>query len=137
MARFGLIIHPLDAKLDAARRYRRLAKLLPEWLIRLLARCWPPVVLARTTKVRSSGTDAEAVGWLIACPLTANQMQDLPPRIVQRKIIRAAQLAERLGADIVGLGGLASPAAAGGVAADPPARWSKIRSILSPPPGNC
>ncbi|TET51296.1 MAG: shikimate dehydrogenase [Anaerolineales bacterium] len=116
MVRFGLVVHPLDARRDMARRYPLPARLLPQALLRLLARLWPPVRLSGTVRVRSEANGTEVEGWLVACPLTARQMRSLPTRVVERKVIAAARLAQRLGADIVGLGGFASPATQGGVA---------------------
>jgi len=115
MDSFAFIIHPLDPKADVARKYPRLARVLPVWLTHVLSRYWPPLVLSHVTGVRSAATGKEIEGWLLACPLTARQMLRLPPRVVYRKIVQTGRLAERLGAQILGLGAYTSVAGDGGI----------------------
>lgn len=89
-----------------ARRFPALS-LLPLSSLDFLSGYFPPVMLSRVTGIRSVlGTEAE--GWLVACPLTPRAMKRFPLRRVYHQIARAAQLAERLGARIVGLGALTS-----------------------------
>ncbi|MBN1956246.1 MAG: shikimate dehydrogenase [Anaerolineae bacterium] len=115
MDTFAFIIHPLDPKADVARKYPRLARLLSVPLIHFLSRYWPPLVLSRVTGVRSLATGRQVEGWLLACPFTAQRMIELPPRVVYRKVIQTGRLAERLGAQILGLGAFTSVAGDGGV----------------------
>ncbi len=123
MENFAFVVHPLDPKQDVARRYPFLAQVLPTALIHLLARRWPPLLLSHVVGIRSqanwqasgqaSGRRAE--GWLVACPLTANQMLQLPPQTVYDKIVETGRLAQRQGARILGLGAYASVVGDGGV----------------------
>jgi len=53
-------------------------------------------------------------GYLVACPLTAARMLELPERIAYKKIVQTGRLAERLGADILGLGAFTSVVGDGG-----------------------
>jgi predicted amino acid dehydrogenase len=106
MERFGFILHPLDVRKDVAKRFAVLSILPLRW-IDLLSGYFPPVYLSHFTGIRSALGD-EAEGWLVACPLTPAAMMRFPLHRVYRQIIRAGQLAERLGARIVGLGALTS-----------------------------
>ncbi len=115
MDAFAFIIHPLDPKRDVARKYPVLGTVLSESTIHFLSRFWPPVQLAHVTGIRSVATEKQIEGWLIAVPYTARRMLDLPVREVYRKIIAAGQLAERLGASILGLGAYTSVVGDGGV----------------------
>jgi fatty aldehyde-generating acyl-ACP reductase len=115
MESFAFIIHPLEPKADVARKYPRLARIVPTGLIHFLSEFWPPLVLSRVSGVRSAATGKEVEGWLLACPLTARQMVRLPPARAYRKIIQTGRLAERLGARILGLGAFTSVVGDGGV----------------------
>ena len=115
MGEFACVIHPLDPRRDVARKYPLLAKVLPEPLIHLFSRFWPPVYLSQVTGVRSAATGKEVSGWLLACPLTARQMLRMSPRAAYRKIIQTGHLAERLGAQLLGLLAFTSSIGDGGV----------------------
>lgn len=115
MENFAFVIHPLDPKQDVARRYPFLARMLPMPLIRWLARRWPPLLLSNVVGVRSRLNDRRSEGWLLACPLTASQMLQLPPQIVYDRIVKTGRLAQRQGARILGLGAFTSVVGDGGV----------------------
>ncbi len=114
MDSFAFIIHPLDPKRDVARKYPFLGHVLPAPAIHFLSRFWPPVQLSHVTGIRSQATGKEIEGWLIAVPYTAQRMLHLPVKEVYRKIIAAGRLAERLGAQILGLGAYTSVVGDGG-----------------------
>lgn len=104
MHRFAFIIHPLDASY-VARKFPIAAYLPHRWVERLLL--WlPPIKTSYITGVCS--TYAETEGWFISCPLTSRQMVTLPEKFVLDRIIQAGRLAEKLGAEIVGLGAMTS-----------------------------
>ncbi len=115
MHSFAFIIHPIDPKRDVARKYPLLGKVLSEEAIHFVCRFWPPVKLSHITGARSQATGAEIEGWLIAVPYTPQRMLSLPPETVYRKIVAAGKLAERLGAQILGLGAYTSVVGDGGV----------------------
>lgn len=104
MNRFAFIIHPLEAR-DVARKYGPM-RLLPEKLVERLIRVMPPVVASRISGIRSRYSQVE--GWFVAVPLTASQFVSLPQEYVLNKIIRAGRVAEKLGAQILGLGAFTS-----------------------------
>jgi predicted amino acid dehydrogenase len=76
---------------------------------------WPPLVLSNVTGVRSAETGKGIQGWLLACPLTARQMLELPPQVVYDKIVRAGRLGQKQGVRVLGLGAFTSVAGDGGV----------------------
>jgi predicted amino acid dehydrogenase len=115
MDSFAFILHPLDPKADVARKYPNLARLLPVRAIHFLSLYWPPLVLSHVRSIRSAATGREVEGWLLACPLTARRMLEVPPRVAYRKIIQTGRLAERLGARILGLGAYTSVVGDGGL----------------------
>lgn len=114
MNSFAFIIHPIDPKRDVARKYPVLGRYLPEALIHFLSRFWPPVQLSHVTGARSAASGEEIEGWLIAVPYTPQRMLRLPSGEVYRKIIAAGHLAERLGAQVLGLGAYTSLVGDGG-----------------------
>lgn len=115
MDSFAFILHPLDPKADVARKYPTLARLLPVRAIHFLSLYWPPLVLSHVPPIRSPATGRTVEGWLLACPLTARRIVEVPPQVAYRKIIQTGRLAERLGARILGLGAYTSVVGDGGI----------------------
>lgn len=111
---FAFIIHPIDPKRDVGRKFPALGK-LPVWLINFLCLFFPPVYISQIEGIRSAATAEEVTGWFVACPLTPQRMMSLPPHVVYRKIIQTGRLAERLGAQILGLGAFTSVVGDGGI----------------------
>lgn len=108
MASFAFLVHPATTG-DVPRRYP-LAAHVPGPVLEAFLRYAPPRVLWRVTGIRSAYGEVD--GWIIATPLTVAQMGRLPRRAVTARILRAAKLAERLGASIIGLGGHTATACA-------------------------
>ena len=115
MDNFAFIIHPVNPKRDAQRKFPLLAKMLPEPAINTFSRYFPPVYISHITGIVSQATGKEIEGWFVACPLTPQQMIALPPDVVYKKIIATGQLAQKLGAKILGLGGFTSVVGDGGL----------------------
>ncbi len=107
MDRFAFIIHPIDPQKDVGRKYPLLGRLPPP-VIHYFCRFFPPVRLSRITGIRSLETGKEIEGWLLACPLTPRRMQSVPVRVAYHKVIQTGRLAERLGAQLLGLGAYTS-----------------------------
>jgi predicted amino acid dehydrogenase len=103
---FAFIIHPVTGAKDVARKYP-LLRLMPESLLERVLRRMAPKVVSEITGTKSL-TGAEAHGWFVGCPLTPRQFLDLPTDFVLAKIIKAARVAQDLGAKIVGLGAMTS-----------------------------
>ncbi|CEP68982.1 Quinate/shikimate 5-dehydrogenase/glutamyl-tRNA reductase [Moorella glycerini] len=104
MHRFAFMIHPLDIN-DITRKFP-LARHLPSGLLERAARYLPPLKTSYINGVRSPYAETE--GWFVACPLTTRQMLSLPEKFVIERIIRTGRLAEKLGAEILGLGAMTS-----------------------------
>jgi len=111
--KFAFIIHPINPKRDVSRKYPALGK-LPTWLIDYLSLFFPPVYISEITGIHSELNNRSISGWFVACPLTPARMMSLPPNVVYRKIIQTGKLAERLGADLLGLGAFTSVVGDGG-----------------------
>jgi fatty aldehyde-generating acyl-ACP reductase len=115
MDNFAFIFHPLDPKRDVERKFPLLGKVLPVSAINFLSRFFPPLYISHITGVRSEATGKEVEGWFVACPFTPQRMVTLSPQIVYRKVIATAHLAEKLGAQLVGLGAYTSVVGDGGL----------------------
>ncbi|MEW5940297.1 MAG: shikimate dehydrogenase [Chloroflexota bacterium] len=108
MDSFAFIIHPINVKRDVQRKFPFLGRVLSEKQIEFFSRYFPPVYLSEIEGITSAATGKQVKGWLIACPFTPRQMMELPEARVYRKIIETGRLAERLGAQILGLGAYTS-----------------------------
>jgi fatty aldehyde-generating acyl-ACP reductase len=115
MDSFAFIIHPIDPKRDVSRKYPRLGKVLTEGQINFFSTFFPPVFISEIQGITSSATGKQVQGWLIACPYTPQRMLDLPVYTVYRKIIQTGHMAEKLGAQILGLGAFTSVVGDAGV----------------------
>lgn len=108
MDTFAFIIHPIDPKRDVSRKFPLLGRLLSERQIDFFSTFFPPVYISEITGITSQATGKEIRGWFIACPYTPRRMMELREWTVYRKIIQTGRLAERLGAQILGLGAFTS-----------------------------
>ncbi len=115
MDTFAFIIHPIDPKRDISRKYPWLGKIANDWMIEHLSPLFPPVFLSQVEGATSASTGKQIKGWLIACPLSPQHFWGLPEKRVYRKIIETGRFAERLGAQILGLGALTSVVGDAGV----------------------
>lgn len=113
MHRFAFVIHPIDIKRDAARRYP-IARFMPERMIEKMIQKKEPMVVSHITGARSI-TGEEAEGWFVGCPLSPRMMLNLPLEFVYDKIIQCGKIAEGLGAEIIGLGAFTSVVGDGGI----------------------
>ena len=108
MDTFAFIIHPIDPKRDVSRKFPLLGRVLSERQIDFFSTFFPPVYISEIEGIRSEATGREIRGWFIACPFTPRRMLELPERTVYRKIVQTGRLAERLGAQMLGLGAFTS-----------------------------
>ena len=115
MDSFAFIIHPIDPKRDVGRKFPLLGRMLSERQIDFFSTFFPPVYISEIEGITSEATGKEVKGWFIACPYTPRRMLELPERTVYRKIIETGRLAEKLGADILGLGAFTSVVGDAGV----------------------
>ena len=115
MDTFAFIIHPIDPKRDVSRKFPLLGRVLNEKQIDFFSTFFPPVYISEIEGIRSESTGKEIKGWFIACPYTPRRMMELPERTVYRKITQTGRLAEKLGAQILGLGAFTSVVGDAGV----------------------
>jgi predicted amino acid dehydrogenase len=105
--RFAFVIHPLSREyLKASRPIELASRVAPSVVLPILERLiayWPPFVYSRVTGIRSpAGVEAE--GWLITVGGTPKELLAHSPEFTYRRLLEAASIAERLGAQIMGLG---------------------------------
>ena len=115
MDTFAFIIHPIDPKRDVSRKFPWLGRVLTERQIDVFSTFFPPVFISEIEGITSQSTGKQVKGWFIACPYTPKRMLELPERTVYRKLIQTGRLAEKLGAQILGLGAYTSVVGDAGV----------------------
>ena len=102
MDRFGFLLHPLG--MNDVYRYAPKAKGKREPLVRKILEWMPPYEASTIEGVRSDrGVSIE--GRFVMVPLLPAQFIGMARREVVDRVINAALLAEKQGAQIVGLGG--------------------------------
>ena len=115
MDSFAFIIHPISVKRDVQRKYPFLGRILGERQIEFFSQRFPPVYISESEGITSEATGQQIRGWLIACPFTPRQMMELPEARVYNKIAQTGRMAEKLGAQILGLGAFTSVVGDAGV----------------------
>jgi fatty aldehyde-generating acyl-ACP reductase len=115
MDSFAFIIHPIDPKRDVSRKFPFLGRVLTERQIDFFSTFFPPVYISEIEGITSQSTGKVIKGWFIACPYTPRRMVQLPEHTVYRKIIQTGRVAEKLGANILGLGAFTSVVGDAGV----------------------
>ena len=112
--KFAFIIHPIDPKRDIGRKFPALGK-LPAWLIEYLSLFSPPVHVSDISGIQSKENGRFIEGTFVACTMTPKRMMNLPPEVVYKKIIQAVRYAEKMGAQLLGLGAFTSVVGDSGV----------------------
>lgn len=108
MDTFAFIIHPIDPKRDVSRKFPLLGQILTPRQIDFFSTFFPPVYISEIEGIVSQETGKTIKGWFIACPLTPARMLELSEQVVYRKIVQTGRMAERLGAQMLGLGAFTS-----------------------------
>lgn len=112
MTRFAFVVHPISVR-DVARKYP-IARYLPESFVEKLLPGVKPKVASEVKGIRSI-TGAETEGIFIGLPLTPALFNKLPLEFVYDRITQCAELAEKEGCEIIGLGAFTSVVGDGGV----------------------
>ncbi len=102
--RFAFVIHPLSQ--DFIRKGFPIPKSTPQFImdrVETLAAHMPPMVYCKMDNIISP-TGAEAEGWLITVGGTPREMLARSPEFTYRRLLHAARIAEKMGAQIMGLG---------------------------------
>ncbi len=107
MNRFSFVIHPLSQEhLKKEKAIELVASMTPPVALdaveKIIAYA-PPFVYSEVTGIKSP-TGVEAEGWLIAVGGTPKQMLSHPPEFTYKRLLEAAAMSKRLGAQIMGLG---------------------------------
>jgi fatty aldehyde-generating acyl-ACP reductase len=129
MEKFAFIIHPLDVKRDAAKKYPPL-RFASVGMVEQLMKRMSPKLMSHITGVRSQ-TGAEAEGWLIGCPLSPRQFLQLPTEFVYDKIAAAGRMGAAHGAKIVGLGAFTSVVGDAGISVA-----ERLKGVINVTSGN-
>jgi predicted amino acid dehydrogenase len=105
--RFAFVIHPLSQEyFKKVKPIELLSQVSPPVLMNSLEKIMayaPPFVYSRVTGIRSP-TGVEAEGWLISVGGTPKEIMAHSPEFTYRRLLAAADMAKRLGAQIMGLG---------------------------------
>lgn len=113
MTKFAFVVHPIKPK-DAAKRYPIL-RYLPDGVIETLLKAKDPGIMSHVTGIKSI-TGATTEGIFIGCPLTPRMMTStMALDDVYDRIVKCADIAEREGAKIIGLGAFTSVVGDGGI----------------------
>lgn len=102
--RFAFVIHPLSQ--NYIRNAFPIPKSTPKFVmdkVETFAAHMPPMVYCKMSNIVSP-TGAEAEGWLITVGGTPKEMLSRSPEFTYRRLLQAATMAEKMGAQIMGLG---------------------------------
>lgn len=113
--RFAFVIHPLHIDMIRRSPIFRWARFLPDALVETFAAYLPPFHVSRITGVRSPTTGQHVEGQLIALGATPRQMMRRNSRFTYKRLTKAAKIAQRKGARIMGLGAFTSVVGDAGV----------------------
>ncbi len=106
--RFAFVIHPLHVGFVHKHKWFRWTRYLPDSLVEAVAAYLPPLYLSRITGGQSPTTGQRVEGILISLGATPRQMMRHDERFTYKQLHRAALMAERKGARIMGLGAFTS-----------------------------
>ena len=106
-SRFAFVIHPLSQQhFKNVEPLRTLSSLLPGPVMDVVERTLayaPPFTYSHVTGIRSP-TGAEAEGWLITVGGTPKELMAHKPEFTYARLLQAARIAQKLGAQVMGLG---------------------------------
>ena len=105
--RFAFVIHPLSQEyFKKIKSVDMLSQVSPPVFMDALERVMayaPPFVYSKVSGIRSP-TGVEAEGWLISVGGTPKEIMSHSPEFTYKRLLDAADMARRLGAQIMGLG---------------------------------
>ncbi len=115
VAKFAFVIHPLvGAQLLQHKLIRKFRHFLPMSVLESVAAKTPNFIASRLKNL-TSVTGQKAEGWLLALPITSKIMLRLPPEYIYERLIELSELAQELGATVMGLGAFTSVVGDAGV----------------------
>jgi predicted amino acid dehydrogenase len=104
--RFAYVVHPPSQEyLKKIKSVEVMADIAPGMMgtVEKIMAYAPPFVYSTVSGIRSE-TGVEAEGWLIALGVTPEQMQAHGPEFTTKRILEAAKIAKKKGAQIMGIG---------------------------------
>jgi predicted amino acid dehydrogenase len=105
--RFAFVIHPLSQEyFKIIKPVEVLSRVTPPLMMDTLEKVMafaPPFVYSRVEGIKSP-TGVEAEGWLISVGGTPHEIMSHSPEFTYRRLLAAAEMARKLGAQIMGLG---------------------------------
>ncbi len=105
--RFAFVIHPLSQEyFKTVKPIEVLSRVTPPVFMDAIERVMayaPPFVYSRVEGIRSP-TGVEAEGWLISVGGTPREIMSRSPEFTYRRLLDAAKMARKLGAQLMGLG---------------------------------
>jgi len=105
--RFAFVIHPLSQEyFKNVKPIELLSQVSPPVFMDAVEKAMayaPPFVYSKVTGIKSP-TGVEAEGWLISVGGTPKEIMSRSPEFTYRRLLDAARMAKRLGAQIMGLG---------------------------------
>jgi predicted amino acid dehydrogenase len=105
--RFAFVIHPLSQEyFKKLKPIEMLSRVSPPLFMDSLEKVMayaPPFVYSRVSGIRSP-TGVECEGWLISVGGTPREIMSHAPEFTYRRLLAAADMARKLGAQIMGLG---------------------------------
>jgi predicted amino acid dehydrogenase len=106
-SRFAFVIHPLSQQFFAkVEPLRTISKVAPSPVMDVVEKAVayaPPFVYSHVTGI-TSPTGAEAEGWLISVGGTPKELMAHSPEFTYARLLQAAEMARKLGAQVMGLG---------------------------------
>ncbi len=106
-SRFAFVIHPLSQQyFQNIEPLRTISKVAPAVVMDAVEKAIayaPPFTYSHVTGI-SSPTGAEAEGWLITVGGTPKQLMSHSPEFTYHQLLEAAEIARKLGAQVMGLG---------------------------------
>ncbi len=106
-SRFAFVIHPLSQKFfDEVEPLGLITRHSPSPVVDAVEKAlayMPPFVYTHVTGIESP-TGAEAEGWLITVGGTPKEMMAHNPEFTYARLLQAAEMAKKLGAQVMGLG---------------------------------
>jgi predicted amino acid dehydrogenase len=106
--RFAFVIHPLSLKFIHNHSLFRWTRYLPDVLVEKVAAYMPPLYISTIRGGVSPNTGQRIEGYLYSLGATPRQMMQHDEHFTYKKLAKIAEMAERKGARIMGLGAFTS-----------------------------
>ncbi|XSG74765.1 serine carboxypeptidase [Herpetosiphon llansteffanensis] len=108
LEKFAFVIHPLSTKFIYKDPRFKVLKYVPQRLVERAMAHLPPMYLSKMKGIKSTGTGKEIEGILLTLGATPRELMRRPTAFTYRRLIKAARMAERMGAKLMGLGAFTS-----------------------------